>query len=420
MTIDESSPTPLRIVILGGGYAGVIAANRFLGSLTDDERSGIEVRLINPRSRFVERIRLHQLAAGSRADVTRPLAELLHPGAALITGVANRIDAHARTVDVSTYGDDVAIPYDYLIYAIGSQAAAPIPGARQHAFLLADYDGARDAATAISRSAPGAEMAVVGGGLTGVEAAAELAEQYADATVTLYCAGALLDGMRPAARKSISKTLRRKGVRIIDNVPVLEVEARALRLADGQHRPFDVCLVAAAFAVPDLAARSGLPVDASGRLRVDETLRCIDDPRVIGAGDAIVAPDSVARHLRMSCAAALPLGAHAATTLLAAIRETGPPTLSVGYLAQCVGLGRKGYVQIVRADDTPRRLHIAGRTGGAIKNMICTMVVEAPAKESRRPGAYRWPKGPASESPAPESPGPKVVAGRGPVEKGSK
>ncbi len=119
---------------------------------------------------------------------------------------------------------------------------------------------------------------------------------------------------------------------------------------------------------------------------------------MIGAGDAVVAPDRVAGHLRMSCAAALPLGAHAAATLLASIRGTEPPTLSVGYVVQCVGLGRKqGYIQIVKADDTPRRLHIGGRAGGAIKNRVCTLVVDAPAKESSQPGAYRWPRGPMAE-----------------------
>jgi NADH:ubiquinone reductase (H+-translocating) len=399
MDTQNPTSTAIRVLVLGGGYAGVIATNRFLGSLTEDERGRVGLRLVNPRATFVERVRLHQLAAGSREEVTIALADMLHPAAAVMTGSATRIDPLAHTVQVMTPdGREHDLGYDYLVYAVGSAAAASIPGSREHAYLLADYDGARGAAEAIAASAPGAEIAVIGGGFTGVEAASELVEQRPDANITLYCAGELLATMRPSARKNITTTLHRKGVRIVEKVPVLDIEANLIRLGNGALHPFDVCLVAAAFDVPELAKRSGLPVDELGRLQVDQTLRCVAEPCVLGAGDAIVAPARVARHLRMSCAAALPLGAHAAATLLATIRGTEPPTLSVGYVIQCVGLGRRaGYIQIVTADDTPRRLHIGGRAGGAIKNMVATMVVDAPKKESSKPGAYRWPKGPKPE-----------------------
>jgi NADH dehydrogenase FAD-containing subunit len=399
MSTHDPTDATSRVVILGGGYAGVIATNRFLGSLTDDERSRVKLIVVNPRDGFVERIRLHQLAAGSRRCVTIPLADMLHSEAVLVTGTPEHIDDQARTVRVASAGRELDLPYDYLVYAVGSMAAAPIPGSREHAFLLADYDGARNAGEAIAACEPRAEIAVVGGGLTGVEAASELPEQRPDGKVTLYCAGTLLSNMRSSARDSIRNVLRRQGVRVIEDAPVAEIKENMIRLGGGDLHPFDVCLVAASFDVPELAAVSGLPTDEHGRLEVDERLRCVSDPRVIGAGDAIVAPATVARHLRMSCAAALPLGAHAAGTLLASLRGTPPPALSAGYILQCVGLGRNnGYIQVVRADDTPRRLHIGGRAGAAIKNMVCTMVVDAPLKESSKPGAYRWPKGPKTEA----------------------
>ena len=107
---------------------------------------------------------------------------------------------------------------------------------------------------AIAASAPDAEIAVIGGGFTGVEAASELAEQRLEATITLYCAGDLLANMRPSARKSIRTALRRKGIRIVERVPVVDIEANLIRLGNGGLHPFDVCLVAAAFDVPELAA----------------------------------------------------------------------------------------------------------------------------------------------------------------------
>jgi NADH dehydrogenase len=287
------------------------------------------------------------------------------------------------------------VPYDYLIYAVGSVAAAPVPGAVQHAFLVGDYEGAAGAAAAVSAAGPSPRIAVVGGGFTGVETAGELAEQHPGAEVALYCAGPLLPGARPAARASIGKTLERLGVSIEADAAVAEIEAGKLRLGSGRAHAFDVCLLAASFGVPDLAARSGLAVARGGRLQVDEHLRCVSEPAVIGAGDAIAAPAAVAAHLRMGCAVALPLGGHAAETLLASIRGTAPPVLSAGFVLQCISLGRKkGYIQVVRPDDTPRVLHVGGRAGARVKELICKMVVERPKQEITKPGAYSWPKGP--------------------------
>jgi NADH:ubiquinone reductase (H+-translocating) len=390
-----SGTDAIRVVVLGAGYAGMIATNRFLGSLTDDEKQRTSVTMVNPRPVFVERIRLHELAAGSRDTVTLPLARVLHPDAAVVAGRARLIDPIAKTVRVATASEELNLAYDYLVYAVGSIAAAPIPGAVQHSFLLGDFDGACGAAEAIRKTGTSARIAVVGGGFTGVEAAGELAEQHPDADVTLFCSGPLVAGMRPAARRSLLKTLRRLGVSVEENTAVAEVEVGKLRLASGQAHAFDVCILAASFAVPDLAAVSGLPVDPGGRLQVDEHLRCLGVPTVIGAGDAIVAPDAVASHLRMGCAVALPLGGHAAETLLASIRGTDLPVLSVGFALQCISLGRKnGYIQAVRNDDTPRPLHVGGRAGAKIKEKICAMVVDSPTKESTEPGTYSWPKGP--------------------------
>ena len=394
-TSNADNPSPVRVVVIGAGYAGMIATNRFLGSLTEDEQQRITLTVVNERSDFVERIRLHQLAAGSRESVTLPLSGVLHPGADIVVGRARLIDPAARTVQVETAARQFDVPYDYLLYAAGSVAAAPVPGAVQHAFLLGDYDGAARAAAAIGAAGSSPRIAVVGGGFTGVETASELAERHPGAEVTLYCAGTLLPGARPAARASIARSLGRLGVRIEADSAVTEIEAGKLCLASGRVHAFDVCLLAASFDVPDPAARSGLPVDQAGRLRVDEHLRCTGESSVIGAGDAITAPAAVAAHLRMGCAVALPLGGQAAETLLASIRDTALPVLSIGFVIQCISLGRKnGYIQVVRPDDTPRAFHLGGRLGARVKELVCTMVVSTPKKEITRPGAYSWPKGP--------------------------
>src|SRR5262245_28939478 len=99
-----------RVVVLGGGYAGVMAANRLT------RHPDVEITLVNPRAAFVERIRLHQLIAGND-DAVADYATLLHDKVGLVVDGAARIDAAARTVELTS---GATLAYDYLIYAVGS------------------------------------------------------------------------------------------------------------------------------------------------------------------------------------------------------------------------------------------------------------------------------------------------------------
>ena len=69
---QRPQPDRVDVVIVGAGYAGLLAANRLRSSLTADEAERITITMINPRDEFVERIRLHELAAGARAGVGTP------------------------------------------------------------------------------------------------------------------------------------------------------------------------------------------------------------------------------------------------------------------------------------------------------------------------------------------------------------
>src|SRR5947208_16989132 len=108
------------VVVIGGGYAGVMAANRLT------RRDDVNVTLINPRPTFVERIRLHQLVGGSNPAVVDYRA-VLADGIRLVVDTATRINAAARNVTLAT-GETVG--YDYLIYAVGSGSGdLRVPGA---------------------------------------------------------------------------------------------------------------------------------------------------------------------------------------------------------------------------------------------------------------------------------------------------
>ena len=135
--------------------------------------------------------------------------------------------------------------------------------------------------------------------------------------------------------------LNRLGVTIIDGPgsTAAEVRADSVILADGRTIASAVTIWTAGFGVPDLAASSGLSTDGAGRLLTDETLTSVDDPHIVAAGDA-AAPSNLP--LRMSCQAAIPLGAQAANTVLSRIAGTEPKRLNQAFTGQCISLGRGG------------------------------------------------------------------------------
>ncbi|GAB3605886.1 FAD-dependent oxidoreductase [Conyzicola nivalis] len=387
----------ITIVIVGGGYAGVICANRLRSSLSHVEAASVRIRLVNPEEHFYERIRFHEVAAGTRDTAAIPLVDMLHPDVQLTIGTAVQIDPAKRVVDVREASGGLSThPYDKLVYAVGSgDSTDRVRGAREFTYAIADPHSATAAAGAIAAAGTGQRVVVVGGGFTGVETAAEVAEQNPKLRVTLATSGPLVSPMRARARRSITKRLHRLGVEIEDRSFVSSVTQGALHFVDESTMEFDVCLWTAGFSVPDLARDSGLACDEVGRLRVDEHLRSIDAPDVLGAGDAVRLPEQYGHHLRMGCAAALPLGGAAADVLLALLRRRSLPIASVGFLVQCISIGRRdGYVQFVKSNDTATPFALSGSPGARFKEMICAMTVDGPRKERSKPGAYWAPKGP--------------------------
>ncbi len=126
-----------NVVVIGGGYAGTLAANHLR------LRADVNIALVNPRPKFVERIRLHQHVAGNY-DATVDYGTLLGEGIRLIVDSAVRIDTAARKVELAS---GAALDYDYVIYAVGSTGVAPstVPGAAR---IRSPHRGIRVCATA--------------------------------------------------------------------------------------------------------------------------------------------------------------------------------------------------------------------------------------------------------------------------------
>lgn len=364
-----------NVVVIGGGYAGTTAANHLR------MRADVNVTLVNARPKFVERIRLHQFVAGNY-DATVDYRSLLGEGIDLVIDSVERIDTAARKVEL---GVGHPLDYDYVIYAVGSTGVVPaaVPGAAEFAYPIAELEHALKLRDVIAELHPDAPITVVGAGLTGIETASELAEQ--GRSVTLVCGGQLAPSLSEPGRRSIAKWMAKHGVAVLEDDVVAEVRRDAVVFADGAVRPSAVTIWTAGFGVPDLAAASGLHTDAMGRLLTDETLTCMDDPRIVAAGDC-VAPSG--QPLRMSCQAAGPLGAQAANTVLSRIAGTAPPVIDQAFVGSCVSLGRHAAtVQLARKDDSPVNYYLGGRFGAKVKEAICKGTLWGLRREARKPGS---------------------------------
>ena len=364
------------IVVIGGGYAGVMAAN----SLT--RRADVSVTLINPRPAFVERIRLHQLVGGSD-DAVVGYQEILADRVRLVVDTATRIDAAGRRVELAAGG---TVGYDYLVYAVGSASAdRQVPGVARFAYPLATLEDAERLRPVVDAAPAEAAITVVGAGPLGIETAAELAED--GRAVTLVCGDVLGPYLHPAGRRTVARRLAKLGVTVLQSpgATATAVTHDAVRLDDGRHIASDVTIWTAGFGVPDLATCSGLSTDDLGRLRTDETLTSVDDARIVAAGDS-AAPSDLP--YRMSCQAAVQLGPGAADTILSRIAGEQPVSVSVGFAGECISLGRRaGIFQFSHKNDTAIRSYLGGgRAGAAVKEFVCWGTVKQLSIEARRPG----------------------------------
>ena len=349
-----------HIVVVGAGYTGLAAAK--LAAKWTDAR----VTLVNARDRFVERVRLHQLAVGQRTrDV--PLTDLLKgTGVELVVDRVTDIDPETRKVQLT----DGTLAYDRLVYALGSHTdLGGVPGAAEHAHAVSTREDVEKLAEALKTART---VAVMGGGLTGIEAATELAESRPDLDVLLVTAGAFGEALSEKGRQHLRKVFDRLGIRVRDQANATEVRADGLVLDTGDLVAADTVVWTAGFAVPDLAARAGLAVDGRGRVLVDQTLTSISHPEVQAVGDAAAMKRHDGLELRMACATGLPTVQQGMRALAKRLGGAEPADrLDFSYRIRCISLGRRdGLIQFVDADDNPKERVLTGRMAAVTKELV--------------------------------------------------
>lgn len=141
------------------------------------------------------------------------------------------------------------------------------------------------------------------------------------------------------------------------------------------------------FAPRRLAVESGLAAGPRGGALVDQRMRSVSHPEVLAAGDAAEPPTlRNGAAVRMSCQAGIPMGAHAADVVAAALRGREEPEFDFGYLAWNVSLGRRdGLIQWVDRADRPKEHVTRGRRAARLKEFVTAGGAKSPAWVRRAP-----------------------------------
>jgi NADH:ubiquinone reductase (H+-translocating) len=354
-----------KIVIIGAGYTGMAATMSLAARVKG--RNDVHITLVNPQARFTERLRLHQVASGQNlADLEIP--ELLAgTGVEFVQGWVTAVDAGAQTVRVD---DEYTLRYDTLVYALGAVADTEVvPGVDEHAYTLNSGPDAELLAEQLDRLATGT-VVVAGGGLTGIESAAEIAEQRPELDVVLLSREQPGAMMGPKARARLLAGLARLGVQVRAGVDVVKVLPDGVALADGEILAAHAVLWTAGVRVSPLARAAGLRVDERGRIVTDAALRSVSHPNVYAVGDAAAVQQGYGV-LHGTCQSGIPTGVHAAASIARQLKGKQPKPFRFGYVHQPVSLGRHdAVIQFTHADDTPRRFYLAGRWAVAYKETV--------------------------------------------------
>ncbi len=305
-----------RIVVVGGGIAGLLMATRLGDTL--GRKGQADVTLIDKGPTHIWKPMLHTIAAGTRDVQQQQVIFVAHArehGFIYQPGEMIGIDRARREIELAALcteaGEQVIAPrrvhYDVLLLAVGSRANDfGTEGVAEHCHFIDNQPEAEAFNEAlrvrIVRSVVenrDLHVSIVGAGATGVELAAELshllevASGYGDATVrerlrlSLYESGPRILAAFPEAVSASSEAqLRDIGFAVHTGTRVTAADANGLTLADGSRQRADLMVWSAGVkAPPFLGQLSGLEVNRSGQIVVRPTLQALDDDHIFALGD---------------------------------------------------------------------------------------------------------------------------------------
>ncbi|MFH9956056.1 NAD(P)/FAD-dependent oxidoreductase [Streptomyces roseolus] len=367
-----------RIVVLGAGYAGAYVAGTLARRLSPKD---VEITVVNAEPEFVQRLRLHQFAAGQEIAAPRLTEVFAGTGVRLRIARVTAVDPERQVVAVADAGGGDEFAYDTLVYALGSHGDAHgVPGVAEHAFDVAVRPAALRLRERLAGLDEGGRVVVVGDGLTGLETATEVAESRPDLSVALVARGELGARLSAGARGHLRRACERLGITVWEHTEVESVEAGRVVCSDGTVLASDTTVWAAGFAVGPLAAASGLEVTGNGRIVVDRAMRSVSHPNVYAVGDSALALGDNGRPLPMSCASAGYTGRRAVHAIVA--RLTGRPMAEskLEYVGNHISLGRRDAIlQMVDGEGRAKAKYLGGGKAVRVKAGIVWMSLWATA-----------------------------------------
>jgi NADH:ubiquinone reductase (non-electrogenic) len=276
------------------------------------------------------------------------------------------LDDDARIVQLHADGDERSLPYDQCVLAFGMEPARDVvPGIAEHALTFGSQaDDALKLRQRLDqlRAASGAEpvrIAIVGGGYVGVELAANLmswSAAKADAPATrvtlLHRSSSLLPAASDFNRREAERRLADAGVDVRLDTTVTMVGAESLELggacsgaADGaadeprELLPAELIVWTAGVRPASVVSSLGLPLDETGRVEADETLRVRGSERLYAIGDAAAVTDARGDPVPPTAQAAMQQADYAAWNVRAALRSEAVMPFRYAALGEMLSLG---------------------------------------------------------------------------------
>ena len=376
------------ILVVGGGFAGVSAA---IVAADEIQTHGGDatVTLVSETDQMTIRPRLYEK---NPETLRAPIRPALDPaGVAFVEGMVDTIDTAAKSV---TLQDGTSLSYDRLILATGSELPPlPVPGVAEHTFNIDSYKGAvaldkQLQAVAKKPDAPGSDTyVIVGGGMTGIELAAEMririAQHGGDDTaaaakvILIEMADVIGPEFGDNPRPVIDTALGDAGVEQRLGCRVTGFDARGVTLDGGERIDAATVVVTVGLRANGLTAQIPGDRDALGRLEVGDDLKVAGLDDVYATGDVAHARvDDEGNYALMSCQHARTMGKYAGLNVVRDLRGETPQPYRQSDYTTCLDLGDFGAVFTMGWD---RNVEKVGAEAKERKSMINTQWIYPPS-----------------------------------------
>ena len=331
-----------RILILGGGFAAVSAAETLADAIGNED----EIILVSKNSDFTLFPAIVPMIFGDFATDEiqfdlRP--KLLERGIRFIQGEVHAINLASRTVEVSGDGIDSKIRFDYLLLAVGRRLSGEfIPGLFEHSHNIMSIEAALKFKEAISAFKNGSiVVGLAPGALLPVpvcESALALAERFSsgirngNVSVSVIVPTSVADAFAGGALfRDIEGQFDRMGIRLVSDFAVTKVDETQIHSANGHTLRHDLLMLIPPFG-GHLSTRSGFPMtNLSGFVKVNTMMQVEDVDRVYAAGEIVAMPGPKFGYM------AIRQGKVAAANILAELSGEKPAAEYIHKIAWAIG-----------------------------------------------------------------------------------